>query len=283
MVLSALRSSVMQLCKFDLRDYAFLKPNSWTYNFVVMFTLQTMQFQTTYAGGGGGVGDCEEQGGKLLRLLSQLRLRILPLGLKLCIISIQTKTQALSSWVWPHVDSIFCTPDSAFSACARKYKMYTCSSAGELLFLSDKRKKRCFVPVRFRNRERSPPPPHPTSQTHLMGIIFNLWQGRGDSCYLCPASLSNLFSWRFHAKAWIPAELSTLWVGYISVKSAVLLILKGSLLAYCEQRSLMSSIYNVVCEKNSAYHVCQFSVLPFLGTRPVVHNYYIACTRSVGK
>ena len=45
----------------------------------------TNQFQTTFAqGGGGGIksvsrGDCEEQGGKLLRLLSQLRSRIRPL------------------------------------------------------------------------------------------------------------------------------------------------------------------------------------------------------------
>ncbi len=41
-------------------------------------------FQTTFDGGGGGIksviiGDCEQQGGNVLGLLSQLRLRIRPL------------------------------------------------------------------------------------------------------------------------------------------------------------------------------------------------------------
>ncbi len=78
----------------------FLKPNSWTSNFVQVsghnlassqtwgFSMLcnvyiTNQFQTTFTGWGGGGervslnrGDCEKQGGKLLRLVSQLRPRI---------------------------------------------------------------------------------------------------------------------------------------------------------------------------------------------------------------
>ncbi len=75
------------------------KPNSWTYNFVEVsghnfersqtwcFRSQCLhynQFQATFFLGGGGVvksvcrSDCEWKGGKLWRLLSQLRPRIRP-------------------------------------------------------------------------------------------------------------------------------------------------------------------------------------------------------------
>ncbi len=77
-----------------------LKPHSWMYNFVevsghefsdlwfpyAMFKLQNSFKQFLLGWGGGGVyvksisrGDCEKQGGKFVRLLSQLRPRIRPL------------------------------------------------------------------------------------------------------------------------------------------------------------------------------------------------------------